>query len=216
MLEVLLQTRSHTLPLTHCQAAKRSLCARICMPAGLWSLHWWHSLLFNLDHTMPFYCSALPSTRLSDQLSRGWTQSSGNCLLAIGVHSLFWGGGAHWFFFYRTLKRCVTWDASVRSARASYAIKSQACDTSSHQLKEKKWGLLLMQRKKEASRGTQVKLAAALEYRCVYVCTMFILSTWGGQERVLDPLELELHIVMSYHVGAGNWNQALRRSSACS
>lgn len=30
---------------------------------------------------------------------------------------------------------------------------------------------------------------------------------------MLDILELELHMIMSYSVGAGNWTQALRKSA---
>ena len=36
------------------------------------------------------------------------------------------------------------------------------------------------------------------------------------QKRVLDPLELELQMGVSHHVGAGNWTEVLYKSSQCS
>ena len=41
---------------------------------------------------------------------------------------------------------------------------------------------------------------------CLHVClcTMYMPGALGGQNRVADPLELKLHMVMHYHVGAGN------------
>ena len=36
----------------------------------------------------------------------------------------------------------------------------------------------------------------------------------GGQKRALDPLELELKMAMSYHVGAGNQTWVLCKGSA--
>lgn len=38
----------------------------------------------------------------------------------------------------------------------------------------------------------------------VCVCTMGEPGPGGGWERASDPLDLELQIVMSLHVGAGN------------
>jgi len=35
-------------------------------------------------------------------------------------------------------------------------------------------------------------------------------------EKLLDPLELELQLVMSWHVGTGNWTQVLCKNSECS
>ena len=34
-------------------------------------------------------------------------------------------------------------------------------------------------------------------------------NAFGGQKRVLDPLELELQMVVSHHVGARNQTQVL-------
>jgi hypothetical protein len=38
----------------------------------------------------------------------------------------------------------------------------------------------------------------------------------GAQERVLDPLKLELQMVISYPVGTGNQTQVLCKSRQCS
>lgn len=37
----------------------------------------------------------------------------------------------------------------------------------------------------------------------IYVCTMFMLGAWGGQRKALDPLKLELEMVVGLHVDAG-------------
>jgi hypothetical protein len=37
----------------------------------------------------------------------------------------------------------------------------------------------------------------------VWLCTLCVQAR-GGQKRALDPLELELQMVASHHVGAGN------------
>jgi hypothetical protein len=39
----------------------------------------------------------------------------------------------------------------------------------------------------------------------IYVCVLHAYSTWGGLKRECDPLETELQMVVSHHVGAGNW-----------
>lgn len=36
-----------------------------------------------------------------------------------------------------------------------------------------------------------------------FACTMCVPGAGGGQKRVLDPLELELQVVGSHHVGVG-------------
>lgn len=41
-------------------------------------------------------------------------------------------------------------------------------------------------------------------YLPVYVCNVCVHGTRGGQKRALDPLELELQMVIICHVGAGN------------
>lgn len=39
---------------------------------------------------------------------------------------------------------------------------------------------------------------------CVAVYYVYVLlSVLGGQKKVLDPLEVELRMTMSYHMGAG-------------
>lgn len=40
-------------------------------------------------------------------------------------------------------------------------------------------------------------------FACLYVWAPRV-QCLGGQERALDPLDLELQIVVSVHVGAGN------------
>lgn len=45
------------------------------------------------------------------------------------------------------------------------------------------------------------------------VCTTHVISVCGDQKRAPDPLEVELYMVLSYHVGAGNQTWAL---SMCS
>ena len=44
-------------------------------------------------------------------------------------------------------------------------------------------------------------------FTIIYICAQHACSV--GQKRVLDPLELELQTVVSYHVGAGNRNRDL-------
>lgn len=39
---------------------------------------------------------------------------------------------------------------------------------------------------------------------CMHICEPYAHSILSGQEKVSDPLELELRIVMICHVGAGN------------
>ena len=39
---------------------------------------------------------------------------------------------------------------------------------------------------------------------------------YGGQKRVSDPLKLELQVVVSHLVGAGNQTQVLYKSNKCS
>ena len=39
---------------------------------------------------------------------------------------------------------------------------------------------------------------------CMYVCTPCACSAHGGQKKVLGVMELELQVVMSCSVGAGN------------
>lgn len=39
-------------------------------------------------------------------------------------------------------------------------------------------------------------------FACMYVCALSAHSAHGSQRRVLDPLELELEMSVSHHVGA--------------
>ena len=57
------------------------------------------------------------------------------------------------------------------------------------------------------------------------VCTMCCFNTYvhhvlpatcGGQKKALDPLELQLQMVVSLHVGSGNLTQVLWKNSQCS
>lgn len=48
---------------------------------------------------------------------------------------------------------------------------------------------------------------------CKYVYTMDMRSDFKGQKRTLDPLKLELQMVVSYHVGGGNRTQVLWESA---
>jgi hypothetical protein len=43
-----------------------------------------------------------------------------------------------------------------------------------------------------------------LRFICLHVCAACVCSTYRGQKRALDPLELELQMVVSHHVCAGN------------
>lgn len=43
--------------------------------------------------------------------------------------------------------------------------------------------------------------------------TFFVRGALGGQEIVLDALELELEVAVSQHVGVGNWNWVFYKSS---
>ena len=49
----------------------------------------------------------------------------------------------------------------------------------------------------------------------VNLYTMWVSDTHGDQKRMLDALELDLHMVVSHHVGAGNWTQVLWKNSKC-
>lgn len=52
---------------------------------------------------------------------------------------------------------------------------------------------------------------------CVLLCAYHVLpGTCGGQRKVLDPLEMESEMVVSFHVGSGNLAQVLWKSSQCS
>ena len=53
---------------------------------------------------------------------------------------------------------------------------------------------------------------------CIHVsiCTMCMPDTHVVQKRVKGPLELELGIIVSCHVGAGNRTQVLCKKSQCS
>lgn len=44
-------------------------------------------------------------------------------------------------------------------------------------------------------------------------CAMPVPGTLRGQKLVLDPLELELQVIISYHVGTGNQTLVLCKSS---
>ena len=46
---------------------------------------------------------------------------------------------------------------------------------------------------------------------CVHIClcTSCVFGACGGQKRALDALELELQMVVSHHMGAGNQTQVL-------
>lgn len=46
--------------------------------------------------------------------------------------------------------------------------------------------------------------------------TIYVPSIHGAQKWVLDPLGLELHMVVSCHVGLRNGTQSFRKSSQCS
>lgn len=49
-------------------------------------------------------------------------------------------------------------------------------------------------------------------FTCICMCTTCMLSVLRGQ-RALDPLELELWMVMSHHVNAGNWTWVVCKSN---
>lgn len=48
-------------------------------------------------------------------------------------------------------------------------------------------------------------------HACMYVCTMFMLGTHESQKKALDSLGLELQLVVSYYVSAGNEPRSFRR-----
>jgi hypothetical protein len=52
-------------------------------------------------------------------------------------------------------------------------------------------------------------------FACIYVCVLYAYSTHRDQRRVSDPLELELQLSVSCHVGAGNGTRVLCKSSCC-
>lgn len=39
---------------------------------------------------------------------------------------------------------------------------------------------------------------------CMFICASHACSVHGGQKKVLDPLEMELKVVVNCHVSAGN------------
>ena len=53
-------------------------------------------------------------------------------------------------------------------------------------------------------------------YASMYVCTLHVCSASGGQKRTSDPLELELQMFVSCHVGAGNEIWFICKGSQCS
>lgn len=42
---------------------------------------------------------------------------------------------------------------------------------------------------------------------CMRICALYACSACPGQKRVLDPLELEIVMDVSHHMGTGNWTQ---------
>lgn len=50
----------------------------------------------------------------------------------------------------------------------------------------------------------------------VCLCTTCIFGEHRGQKMVSDPLGLELHMIVSLHVGSGNQTQVFGKSSKCS
>lgn len=53
---------------------------------------------------------------------------------------------------------------------------------------------------------------------CLHVdmCTMCVPGACGGQRKVLDPPELELQVVVSHDIGAGDSTQILHKINKCS
>lgn len=51
---------------------------------------------------------------------------------------------------------------------------------------------------------------------CLFECAPYACSAHGDQKRASDPPELELHMVLSHHVGAGNETLVLWKSRWCS
>lgn len=49
----------------------------------------------------------------------------------------------------------------------------------------------------------------------MHVYAVYVGSAYGGQKRVWNPLELELQIVVSHHLNAGNQIQVLCKTSKC-
>lgn len=47
------------------------------------------------------------------------------------------------------------------------------------------------------------------------MCTTSMPSALGGQKKILDPLEQELWVVVSHHVGAKNQTWVLSKTSQC-
>lgn len=50
----------------------------------------------------------------------------------------------------------------------------------------------------------------------VYLWTTSVPGAWGVQKRALDPLELELQVVVNHHVLTGKWTQVFCKNSQCS
>lgn len=48
---------------------------------------------------------------------------------------------------------------------------------------------------------------------CMYICVSCVCLVSEDQRRASDPLDLELHVVVSHYVGAGNQTQVLCKSS---
>lgn len=50
----------------------------------------------------------------------------------------------------------------------------------------------------------------------VHVCAQHVCSSHGVRKRSSDLTELEVHVVVSFHVGSGNWTGIFSKSSRCS
>ena len=48
------------------------------------------------------------------------------------------------------------------------------------------------------------------------ICLFFTCMLGVSRDKTLDLMELKLQIVLSHHVGAGNWTQVLWKSNKCS
>jgi hypothetical protein len=55
-------------------------------------------------------------------------------------------------------------------------------------------------------------------YECLYVCihTTCMSGACGGQKQKPGPLEMELQMIVSHHVGARNQTWVLSKSNKCS
>lgn len=52
-------------------------------------------------------------------------------------------------------------------------------------------------------------------FACMTVWSFHLADTWGGLKRVLNPLGLELEVILNHHVGTGEKTKIIYKVKQC-